>query len=119
MAADLAHYVDHLGASVVWAIEAFGTRVARVELAPDRPHLLLAEHLEGEQPVMVFRVAGLDEAEADLRARGAGFSARFGFPDGEGVEVEVPGPQRVAVYECTRPERGASLAGRHDFGPGS
>jgi hypothetical protein len=115
VAGDLAHYVERLGGNVVWAIERFGTRVARIELAPGRPHVLLAEHLEGDQPVLMFRVSDLEAAEAELASRGATVSERFGFPDGEGVEVETPGPQRVGIYERTRPERGASLEGRIDF----
>jgi len=41
-AADLAHFTGGLGAEVVFAIEAFGTRDAMVRLALDSPVLLLA-----------------------------------------------------------------------------
>jgi hypothetical protein len=30
-------------------------------------------------------------------------------------EIANPGPQRIALYELTRPERAAGLAGRRDF----
>ena len=113
--ADLAHYVDGLGAEVVFAIEAFDTRVAMVRLAPVGPAVLLAEHLGGSEPILLYRVPDLTAAEAELVSRGTAFGARFGFPDGEGVEVELPGPQRVAVYERTRPGRSDGLLGRRDF----
>jgi hypothetical protein len=109
------HYVERLGAHVVFAIEAFDTRVVMLRLTATGPKLLLAQHLHGEQPVLIYRVADLDAAEAELSARGVGLSPRFGFPDGDAVELDVPGPQRIAIYERTRPDRAAQLAGRIDF----
>ena len=40
---------------------------------------------------------------------------RFEFPYGEAAEVPSPDPQRVAIYERSRPDRGDSLRGRRDF----
>lgn len=114
-AAELRHYVDGLGAEAVYAIEAFDTRVAMLRLSPGGPKLLLAEHLHSEQPVLIYRVADLDAAEAELTRAGVVCSSRFGFPDGDATELDMPGPQRIAVYERTRPERAAQLAGRMDF----
>lgn len=115
VAADIEHYTRGLGGELVFAIERFGTRVAMVELQRDAPALLLAEHLEGDQPVLVYRVADLEGTLERLRSRGVEVAARFGIPHGPGAELVNPGPQRIAVYELTRPERAASLAGRRDF----
>ena len=112
VAAELAYYVEGLGARVVYAIEAFETRVATLRLTDAGPALLLAEHLHGERPVLIYRVPDLDAAEADLARRGVRFSPRFGFPDGDATELDIPGPQRIAVYQRTRPERAAQLEGR-------
>jgi catechol 2,3-dioxygenase-like lactoylglutathione lyase family enzyme len=114
-ARDLGFYRDVLGAEIVFAIEAFGTRVARVHLGDGRPALLLAEHLEGERPVLVFRVGDLEAAIGDLEARGLRPGPRFGIPHGPGCSIEVPGGHRLAIYERTRPEADAHLAGRRDF----
>jgi hypothetical protein len=114
MAADIAHFTEGLGGELVFGIEAFETRVAMVRLAGE-PDLLLAEHLEGEQPVLVFRVDDLEAAIADLEGRGAELGERFGIPPGEGVLIESPGPQRLAIYEVTRPGRLEQMAGRRDF----
>ena len=116
--ADLAFYTEVLGGDVLFAIEAFGARVARVELGEDRPALLLADHLEGDAPVLVHRVADLDAALSELARRGMEVEERFGIPHGPCAELRTPGGQRLAVYELTRPEADAHLAGRHDFGPG-
>jgi catechol 2,3-dioxygenase-like lactoylglutathione lyase family enzyme len=118
VARDLAFYTEVLGAEVVFAIEAFDTRVAQVRLTDGGPRLLLAEHLEGDAPVLVHRVPDLDAAIAELERRGLETEARFGIPHGPCAAFRAPGGQRLAVYELTRPGADAHLAGRHDFGPG-
>jgi hypothetical protein len=115
VAADVAHFTDGLGAELVFAIEAFETRVAMVRLSPDPPALLLAGHLEGERPVLVHRVRELGQAIAELSDRGVEIAARFEIPHGPVAEIANPGPQRVALYELTRPEVAERLAGRRDF----
>jgi hypothetical protein len=114
VAADVDHFVTALGGELAFAIERFGTRVAMVRLGAG-PGVLVAEHLEGDRPVLVFRVTDLEATIAELEERGAGVGERFGIPPGEGVLLELPGPQRMAVYEETRPERMASIEGRRDF----
>jgi hypothetical protein len=111
-ARDLGFYRDVLRAEIVFAIEAFGTRVAQVDLGGGRPALLLAEHLEGEAPVLVFRVGDLDAAVAELEVE-----ERFEIPHGPVAELRTPGGQRLALYELTRPEADERLAGRYDFEP--
>jgi hypothetical protein len=116
---DLAFYTEVLGAPATFAIEAAGTRVAQVRLSPDGPRLLLAEHLEGEAPVLVHRVRDLEVALAALERRGLTTEARFGIPHGPCAALRTPGGQRLALYELTRPGVDAHLAGRFDFGPGA
>ena len=115
VAADVEHFTRRLGAELVFAIEAFGTRVAMVRMAPDPPPLLFAGHLRGDQPILIYRVEDLDQAVADLRNRQVELGMRFEIPHGRGVEITNPGPQRVAVYELTRPEADERLSGRRDF----
>jgi hypothetical protein len=115
VAADIDHYTQRLGAQLVFAIERFGTRVAMVRVADDEPELLLAEHLAGDAPLLLYRVADLDTAAAELAKRGEEVGERFEFPYGFGVELLTPRPQRLAIYERSRPDRGDSLAGRRDF----
>jgi catechol 2,3-dioxygenase-like lactoylglutathione lyase family enzyme len=117
VARDLGFYRDVLGAEVVFAIEAFGTRVAQVRLSNGGPRLLLAGHLEGEAPVVLHRVDDLDTAVRELQRRGATIEAEFGFPHGPAVALHTPGGQHLAFYELTRPEADARLGGRMDFEP--
>jgi hypothetical protein len=115
VAAELEHLAATVGAEIVFAIEAFGARVAMVRLAGEPPELLLADHLEGERPVLVYRVADLERAVAELRARACDVGPRFEIPHGPCHEFRTPGGQRLAIYELTRPDVGARFAGRRDF----
>ena len=77
VAADLTWFEGVLGGRVVFAIEDGGTRVAMVELTGGPPRLLLTDHVEGEAPILVFRVADLPAAERDLRAAAGRPAARW------------------------------------------
>ena len=114
-ASELAHFEASLGAEVVFAIEAFGARVAMLRLAQGPPDLLLADHLEGERPVLVYRVDDLDATVTGLEAAGAQLGASFGIPHGPGRMIEAPGGHRLALYQLTRPQAAEHLVGRRDF----
>ena len=116
VARDLAFYTEVLGGEAVFAIEAFGARVAQVRLSSTEARLLLADHLQGLAPILVYRVADLDATLGELRARGLRIGERFGIPHGPCVELRTPGGQRIALYELTRPQAEQRLAGRFDFG---
>jgi hypothetical protein len=115
VAAEVEHFTAVLGARLVFAIEAFDSRVAMVELHDGPPSLLFADHLDGERPILVYRVADLDAAVAELRSRGWQDRPRFGIPHGPCVEFLTPAGHRLAIYELTRPEAADRLAGRLDF----
>jgi hypothetical protein len=115
VAADVEHFTKVLGAELVFAIEAFGTRVAMVRMSSEPPALLLAGHLEGERPILVYRVADLARAIQELEARGWKAQPTFGIPHGPCCEFETTGGHRLAIYELTRPEANERLAGRQDF----
>lgn len=115
VAADVKHLTTGLGGELVFAVERFGTRVAMIQLTLQGPKLLLAEHLEGDQPILVFRVDDLDAAIAELQGREVALGSQFEMPYGVGIQLNSPGPQRLALYERTRAERGDGLAGRKDF----
>jgi hypothetical protein len=114
-AADARYFVDVLGARLVFAVEGMGTRVAMVELGEPPPHLLLADHLEGDGPVLVYRAADLDAAIAELSARGWTPGHRLEIPHGPICSFVAPGGQRLAIYQLTRPHVGEQFADRRDF----
>jgi hypothetical protein len=102
-------------AEVVFAIEAFGTQVAMVRLSDEPPALLLAGHLEGERPILVYRVDDLERAMEELKTRGWKPHPTFGIPHGPCCEFETTGGHRLAIYELTRAGANERLAGRRDF----
>ena len=115
VAADVAYFTDVLGASLIFAIDGTGTRVAMVELTDGPPRLLLAGHLAGETPILVYRVADLEATLDQLEAAGWTRERSFEIPQGPCCSFTAPGGQRIAVYERSRPEVEAHFAGRRDF----
>ena len=116
VASDMAWFRDVLGARVVFAIDAMGTRVAMIELTTEPPRLLLADHVEGDVPILVYRVASLASTTADLESRGWTRGHTLEIPQGPVCSFRAPGGQRLAVYELLRPGVEASFEGRRDFG---
>src|SRR5438552_18334036 len=82
VAADLAVFEDVLGARVRFSIDGMGTRVAAVELAEGAPLILLADHLERERTIAVFRVDDLHATMEELRSRGRDPVQAFEMPHG-------------------------------------
>jgi len=115
VAADLSYFVEVLGGRVVFAIDSMGTRVAAVELTEGPPLVLLADHVEGERPILVYRVADLAEALAALESGGWERQHTFEIPHGPCCSFRTPGGHRVALYQLTRPEVAAGFEGRRDF----
>jgi hypothetical protein len=115
VAADVGYFVDRLGARLVFAIEAMGTRVAMVELTDGPPQIVLAGHLEGDRPILVYRVADLKAAARELQERGAEPGHALEIPQGPVRSFVAPGGQRLAIYELARPGVVDSFAGRRDF----
>jgi catechol 2,3-dioxygenase-like lactoylglutathione lyase family enzyme len=114
-AADLRWFTDVLGARLVFAVEGMGTRVAMLELTDQPPRILLAEHLEGDRPVLVYRVPDLAAAMAELETRGWQRGFMLEIPHGPICSFTSPGGHRLAIYQLTRPEVGDHFAGQRDF----
>ena len=115
VAADVAYFTDVLGGRLVFAVEGMGTRVAMIRLTDAPPSVLLADHVEGEQPVLVYRVPSLGRALGQLESRGWERQRTFEIPHGPICSFRAPGGQRLALYELTRPEAEEHFHGRRDF----
>jgi len=115
VAADMAYFTDVLGGRLVFAVEGMGTRVAMVALTDGPPRILLAGHLEGDQPVLVYRVADIAVAMKELVARGWQRESTFEIPHGPVCPFRTPGGHRLAIYQLVRPEAGEHFEGRRDF----
>jgi hypothetical protein len=116
VAADVAYFTEVLGAQLIFAIDGMGTRVAMVALTDEPPRILLAGHLDGDQPVLVYRVDDLAAATAELEGRGWTPGHTLEIPQGPVCSFTTPGGQRLAIYQLSRPGvEEASFVGRRDF----
>jgi hypothetical protein len=106
-------YVDNLGAELLWRVRAMGTTVAAVRLSTEGPLVLIAGHLEGEVPVLVYRVDDYAATTAGLRAAGIALD-ELEIPHGPCAAFRTAGGQRLAVYELTRPGPVGYFDGRVD-----
>jgi hypothetical protein len=107
------HYTTALGAELEWRIRAMGTTVAALRPATGGPLVLLTDHLEGEAPILVYRVANYEAAVAALRAAAVEELRELEIPHGPCARFDGPAG-RIAVYELTRPGVAESFTGRVD-----
>jgi catechol 2,3-dioxygenase-like lactoylglutathione lyase family enzyme len=113
--ASVRYYTEQLGGELVWKIHAFETWVAGIRLSETGPMVLLAEHLEGITPILIYRVEQLESTAAALRARGwTPESGPLEIPNGPCYTFRDPAGVRLAIYENQRPEVAQRFAGRID-----
>jgi hypothetical protein len=113
--ADAAYFVDVLGGRPIFAIEDGGTKVAMIELTAGPPRILLTDHLDGERPILVYRVADLGAALAELDGRGLKPERSLEIPHGPCSAFRTPGGHRIALFQLTRPDVVRHFEGRRDF----
>lgn len=115
VAADRDDFVDVLGGRLVFAIEDGGIRAALIELTDGEPRILLTSHVEGDRPIMVYRVADHRRAVDELRKRGWTPSRSLEIPQGPCTSFRTKGGHRIAVYQLVRPDVLSHFEGRRDF----
>jgi len=112
-----ATYADAFGATMEWKVRGMGTVVACLRVAGEGPSILLSGHLEGDVPILVYRVADYAATVAGLRARGVAPISELEIPHGPCASFRAPGGQRFAVYELVRPEAADHFNGQVDEPP--
>jgi hypothetical protein len=115
VAADAAYFADVLGGTLGFAVEGMGARVAMIQLTDGPPHVLLTDHLDGDQPIFVYRVANLRKATAVLTRRGLTGAHSLELPMGPCSSFVTPQGHRIAVFEESRPGVLEHFMGRRDF----
>jgi hypothetical protein len=107
-------HVAALGAVLEWKVRAMDTVVASLWVSDSGPRILLSGHLEGEHPILVYRVASYDDALAQLRSGGITDIRELEIPHGPCASFRTSDGQRLAVYELVRPEARTHFDGRFD-----
>src|SRR6478735_7479551 len=115
VAADVAELTTVLGGRLVFAIEDGGIRVAMVELGSGPPTVLLTDHVEGDRPILVYRVTDLAAAIAELGRRGWTPHRSLEIPPGPCTSFATPSGHRIALYELVRLGVLEHFEGRRDF----
>jgi hypothetical protein len=109
-----AQYQKVLGAKLRWKVRGMGTTVAALRIADVGPQILLSGHLEGERPILVYRVADYGRAVDALRAAGLTDLDELEIPHGPCAAFRLEGGQRYAIYQLTRPQAVEHFEGRID-----
>jgi hypothetical protein len=115
VAADVAEHTAVLGCRLAFAIEDGGIRVAMVEPTSGPPAILLTNHLDGERPILVYRVTDLPLAVAELARRGWTPERSLEIPPGPCASFRSSTGHRFALYELVRPGVMDHFTGRRDF----
>jgi hypothetical protein len=115
VAADTRYFIDVLGAELVFAIERSGTRVSMLRLGEAPPPILLTDHLEGDRPILIYRVDNLVRTSAALAARGWSAERSIDLPPGPCTTFRSPGGHRLAIYELARPGAVEAMEGQRDY----
>jgi len=115
VASDVRYFTEVLGGKLAFAIDGMGARVAKIDLTGGPPYVLLTDHLEGDRPIFVYRVADLDQSLAELKTRGWKKGTNLEIPMGPCCSFTSPRGHRIALYELSRPGVADHFDGRKDF----
>lgn len=98
------YYTEVLGGELLWKIHAYGVWVACIALSRDeRPYVLLADHIERKDVMLIYQVASLEETIEELTPKGWKEMNRIEIPPGPCCTFRDPAGNALVVYENTRP----------------
>lgn len=64
------YYTNILNGELLWKIHANDVWVACIKLSNKEPYILLANHLEKEDLIQIYRVNNLDKTVSELKSKG-------------------------------------------------
>ena len=99
---DAAWYVQG-GARKLWEFDAFGAKVAGLEVG-DGPQVLLADHRPVGSVIPIWEVADLKASVKGLLAKGWEAGEPFEVPTGPCRMFEDPSGNELCLIQVTRPE---------------
>ena len=110
----ITYYTKVLDGELLWKIHAFGVWVACVKLSDKEPYILLANHLERKDLMLIYRVNNLDKVRSELRARGWKEEKSLEIPNGPCLTFCDPADNSIVIYENRRPDVMRNFKGRID-----
>ena len=110
----ITYYTKVLDGELLWKIHAYGVWVACVKLSDKEPYILLANHIERKDLMLIYRVNNLDKATSVLRARGWKEEKILEIPNGPCLTFRDPADNSIVIYENRRPHVMRDFKGRID-----
>lgn len=88
--------------------------VACIVLSEEEPYILLANHLEKNDIVLIYNVSNLEKTIFQLRSKGWEEEKRLEIPPGPCCTFRDPANNHIAIYEKLRPDIMKEFEGRID-----
>lgn len=108
------YYKNTLGGKLSWKIHAYGVWVACIVLSEEEPYILLANHLEKNDIVLIYNVSNLEKTVFQLRSKGWEEEKRLDIPPGPCCTFRDPANNHIAIYEKLRLNIMKEFEGRID-----
>ena len=108
------YYKNILGGELLWKIHAYGVWVACIVLSDEEPYILLANHIEKNDIVLIYRVSNLEKTAFQLRSKGWKEEKRLEIPPGPCCTFRDPADNHIAIYEKPRPDVMKEFKGQID-----
>ena len=109
------YYTEVLGSKLLWKIHAFGVWVACIKLSEnERPYVLLADHINKKDIMLIYRVENLELTARKLRSKGWKEENRIEIPPGPCYVFRDPADNALVIYENARPYVMQEFMGRID-----
>ena len=110
----ITYYTKTLDGELLWKIHAYGVWVACIKLSNREPYILLADHIEKKDLILIYRVNNLDKTFSELKSRGWIEERKMEIPNGPCYTFHDPAGNHIAIYENKRPNVMDEFKGRID-----
>jgi hypothetical protein len=98
------YYTKVLGGKLLWKIHAYGVWVACIALSETvKPYVLLADHIDKKDVMLIYQVEKLENAVAELKGKGWKEEKRVEIPPGPCCTFRDPADNALVIYENLRP----------------
>jgi hypothetical protein len=110
----ITYYTKTLDGELLWKIHAYGVWVACIRLSNRDPYILLADHINRKDMMLIYRVNNLDKTATELRSRGWREEKSLEIPNGPCITFRDPADNSIVIYENRRPYVMKDFKGRID-----
>jgi Glyoxalase/Bleomycin resistance protein/Dioxygenase superfamily len=109
------YYIEILGGQLLWKIHAYGVWVSCIRLSEkEQPYILLADHIERKDLMLIYRVNNLEKSAATLESQGWKKGKSLEIPNGPCYTFRDPADNHIAIYENKRHDLMKEFKGRID-----